>query len=294
MTWDLAQGVLPKDVCRGIDGVFHLAGIAHVRGQKAADLALYQRVNIDGTAMLLDAAKIAGVSGFVYFSSVKAAADPDDDCVDETWDAPPTDAYGQSKRAAEQLVLACASEGMHVSVLRPTLVYGPGVKGNLKRMLDAVALGRFPPLPDVQNRRSMVALSDLIEAAWLAMRMGAANGRIYIVSDGIDYSTRTLYVTICSALGQRAPSWGFPLWLLVLGARVGDLLEWAIRRPMPFSTAALERVCGSACYRSERLREELGWQPRTDFYTVVDAMVLSDNMKPAQIVEDGQSEDWCP
>ncbi|TVQ85331.1 MAG: NAD-dependent epimerase/dehydratase family protein [Chromatiaceae bacterium] len=276
---DLGSGSLPTGVCRGVDGIFHLAGLAHLPDQCSTEESLYRRVNVDGTRLLLDAAKAAGVGRFIYFSSVKAAAEPGDDCVDETWDAPPADAYGQSKRAAEQVVLAAAREGLHASVLRPTLVYGPGVKGNLRRMLDAVACGRFPPLPESHNRRSMVSVADLADAAWLAMTTDAANARVYIVADGVDYSTRALYLAICQAFGRRPPSWSLPMWLLTAGARAGDLLGQALGRPMPYSSLALTRLCGSACYRADRLRAELSWRPRQDFFTVVDEMLSAQNAR---------------
>jgi nucleoside-diphosphate-sugar epimerase len=270
---DLSNDRVPKESCEGVDGIFHLAGIAHVRAQSREEEIMYERVNVGGARLLLDAAAAAGVTRFVYFSSVKAAADPGEHCVDETWDLPPTDAYGRSKLSAEQLVLMRVGSGMHVSILRPTLVYGHGVKGNLRRMIDAVAAGRFPLLPDTSNRRSMVALSDLAEAAWLAMTQDAANGRVYIVSDGVDYSTRDIDSTIRTALGKSRPSWAIPLWLLSAGAHLGDLLERTTGRPMPFSSPALDRLCGSACYRSDRLRQELGWQPQTDFYEVIGEML---------------------
>jgi nucleoside-diphosphate-sugar epimerase len=274
---DLGNGSLPTDACHGVDGIFHLAGLVHLPDQSGAADSLYWQVNVDGTRLLLDAAKAADVRRFVYFSSVKAAADPGEECVDETWDAPPVDAYGQSKRAAEQLVLSASTQGLHASVLRPTLVYGPGVKGNLRRMIDAVSSSRFPPLPESHNRRSMVSVSDLAAAAWLAMTTDAAKGRVYIVADGVDYSTRALYLAICQAVGRRPPSWSLPMWLLEAGARAGDLLSRTAGRPMPFSSLALERLRGSACYRADRLCAELAWKPQQDFFTVVDEMVSTTN-----------------
>ena len=270
---DLGKGSVSPDVCLGVDGIFHLAGVAHLPDQSGAADSHYWQVNVDGTGLLLDAARGAGVGRFVYFSSVKAAADPGEECVDETWNVPPADAYGQSKRAAEQLVLSASKQGLHASVLRPTLVYGPGVKGNLRRMVDAVACGRFPPLPESRNRRSMVSVSDLADAAWLAMTTDAANGRTYIVADGMDYSTRAMYLAICQAVGREAPSWCLPLWLLEAGARVGDLLGRTAGKPMPFSSLALARLCGSACYRADRLRAELFWKPQKDFFAAIDEMV---------------------
>jgi nucleoside-diphosphate-sugar epimerase len=119
----------------------------------------------------------------------------------------------------------------------------------------------------------MVSVSDLADAAWLAMTTDVANGRIYIVADGTDYSTRQLYLAICRAVGRRPPSWSLPMWLLQTGARAGDLLGRIAGRPMPFSSLALARLCGSACYRADRLYAELSWRPKQDFFAVVDEMV---------------------
>lgn len=278
---DLANGTVPVEACRGLDGIFHLAGIAHLQDQSSAQDSLYQQINVDGTQALLDAAKVAGVSRFVYFSSTKAAADPGTECVDETWDLLPEDAYGRSKRAAESIALAAVGLGMHVSVLRPTLVYGAGVKGNLRRMIDAVAAGRFPPMPELNNRRSMVCVSDLAEAALLAMTQPAANGRVYIVADGRDYSTRALYLSICEAVGRKPPSWTFPLWFMGAGAVFGDVLSFVTRRQIPFSSPALLRLCGSACYDPGRLCSELGWRPEHSFYDAVNEMVTPTNRAKA-------------
>jgi nucleoside-diphosphate-sugar epimerase len=269
---DLSCEPLPDGLFDGIDGIFHLAGIAHVADTTAIPAAVYHRVNVEATRGLLTAALRAGVAGFVYLSSVKAVAEPGPDCVDETWDAPPEDAYGRSKRAAEALVLAAAG-GLHGCVLRPTLVYGPHVKGNLRRMIDAVAAGRFPPIPEFHNRRSLVGVGDLASAARLAMTSPAAGGRTYIVSDGIAYSTRTLYEAILAALGRAPPRWHLPAGLLRAGARLGDLLEAGSQRRMPLSSPVLRRLAGSACYRADALRAELGWEPTGTFFDAVADMV---------------------
>jgi UDP-glucose 4-epimerase len=271
---ELGTDPLPPGLMHGIDGVFHLAGIAHVQDIAGIPDSVYERVNVAGTAALLDAAVAAGVRGFVYVSSVKAAADPGERCVDETWDAWPADAYGRTKREAEALVLRAGAEhGLHACCLRPCLVYGPGVKGNLARLIDAVDRGRFPPLPELGNRRSMVGLDDLLAAARLAMDLPAAAGGTFIVADGVQYSTRSLLVDIATALGRPVPRWTLPKWLLRLGARVGDGLEALIGRPMPLNSATWQRLAGSACYRADRLRETLGWEPRQTFTSALPAII---------------------
>ena len=271
---DLAVDTLPEGLTAGIDGIFHLAGIAHAQDQSAVPDSLYRRVNLEATQALLNAAVAARVARFVYFSSIKAAADPGEECVDETWDQPPEDAYGRTKREAEERVVACGvSSAMHVCILRPTLVYGSGVKGNLQRVLEAARVGRCPPLPEFGNRRSMIGRDDLLDAALLAAEDPRANGRTYIVADGVAYSTRMLFEIACRAFGHDQPRWGIPLWLLRLGALAGDVLGRMSRRPMPLSSAVLSRIGGSACYRADRLRSELGWRPQQRLEGVVDAMV---------------------
>ncbi len=258
----------------GVDGVFHLANVAHrrLRGRQAD---AYWRIDVDGTEALLQAAVKSGVGRFVYFSSVKAMGDPGEEAVDETWNLLPEDRDGLSKRAAEQRVLAAGEEsGMHVCILRPTAVYGPGLdRGNLFRMLQALGRRRFPPIPEFGNRRSLVSLDDLVSAAWLAMDCPAANGRTYIVADGVEYSTRALYVAMCSALGIRVPSWCIPIGVLRLGAIVGDMLEYLSGCCMPFNSNAFLRLSGSACYRAERISVELGWQPEQNFFEVLPEIV---------------------
>ncbi len=283
VTCDLGRDPLPRDVFDGIDGIFHLAGVAHVQDIAGIPDAVYQRVNVEGTRALLDAAQTAGVERFVYFSSVKAAADPGSECVDEAWNKPPTDAYGRSKLEAEGLALAAAASGaMHATVLRPSLVYGRGVKGNLDRMIGAVAAGRFPPIPEFGNRRSMVSLPDLVSAAVLAMTDPKGSGRVYIVSDGVDYSTHDLFLAIRGALGRPPPAWTIPAAMLSAGGHAGDLLERILLRPMPLSSTIMARLAGSACYRSGRLRDELGWAPSQTFYDLVGEIVSEQRQRHAE------------
>jgi nucleoside-diphosphate-sugar epimerase len=265
---------VPDLLMEGIDGIFHLAGVAHAQDVAAIADSVYQRVNVDATTALLEAAARGRVGRFVYLSSVKAAADPGPHCVDESWDAPPVDAYGRSKRLAEAQVLGIAADsGMHACILRPCLVYGPGVKGNLARMIDGVRRRRFPSLPEFGNRRSLVSLEDLSVAIGLAMDRDHAAGRLYIVADGIDYSTRELYLAIRNALGRPAPRMQIPIAALAAAAAVGDGLGWLTRRPPPINPPMLERLRGWACYRAQRIEAELGWRPRQTFHDVVAEMV---------------------
>jgi len=167
---DLAANVSLMRACGGIDTVVHAAGFAHADAADTPDFAArHWAVNAEGTFRLLDAAVAAGVGRFVFLSTVKAVGDPGSRCVNENWDAPPETPYGRAKRAAEERVLAMGRErGMHAVNLRLALVYGPGMKANLARLIKAAQRGWFPPLPETANRRSLVHVDDVVLAVMLA------------------------------------------------------------------------------------------------------------------------------
>jgi len=257
----------------GVDTVYHLAGVVHARASAGVDASRYQAINVLASEELAGRAVAAGVRQFIFFSSVKAAAEPGDECVDESWQQPPQDPYGRSKREAERRLFAIAREtGMRLTVLRPALVYGAAVKGNLRHMLQAIDSGRFLPLPDTANRRSMVSIDDLVDAARLVADSPQAAGQVYIVSDDAPYSTRQLSDWMHAALGRSAPRWSIPLCVLRAGASLGDLIEAVSGRPLPLSSDVLQKLLGSACYRSDKLRQQLGWRPRLRFRDCLPAM----------------------
>ncbi len=275
-TCRLGEEPVPVRVMEGVATVFHLAGVAHTWGRAREMTALYRTVNIEGTAALVRAAERAGVRRFVYFSSVKAMADPGEDCVDESSTGGPADPYGCSKQEAEEIVLEAGTRaGMHVCVLRPSLVYGAGVKGNLLRMIARIDRGWFPPPPAVDNRRSMVHVEDLVDAALLAAGEARASGRTYIVSDAMPVSTRQVYQWMCEALGRPVSRWAVPVPVLRAAAAVGEAAGRLIGRPMPFNRTVVDRLLGSACYRSDRIRQELGWRSAHTFRVALPEMVAA-------------------
>jgi len=195
---------------------------------------------------------------------------------DESILTPADTPYGRSKRRAEQLVTEAGAGGrMHVAVLRPSLVYGPGVKGNLERMLAAVDHGRFPPVVDTGNKRSMVHVRDLSDALLLVATHEQAAGRTYVVTDGRTYSTRAIFEAMCRALGRPVPRWSIPVAPLRAAAKVGDIGGRMRGRRLPFDSTALDRLAGSAWYSSELLRQELAFTPRYDLSAALPEMVAA-------------------
>jgi len=196
---DLSQSFDWKPYLEGVDQVVHLAGIAHTGGVAPE---LYDRVNHRATAELAAASAAAGVHHFVFVSSIRAQSGPSADHALTERDAPaPTDAYGRSKLAAEAAV---RSSGVPFTILRPTLFYGPGVKGNFALLLRA-ALSRFPlPVKDFVNRRSLISLDNFISALDFVLSSPATIGETYVVADpGIPPRLSDLIATMRRAQGRR-------------------------------------------------------------------------------------------
>lgn len=272
---DLAEPGSLRHLCDGVDAVIHLAGYAHADdADTPAAAARHRQVTVEGTRALLVEAVRAGVERFIFASSVKAMGENTTDCLDENAPAQPAGAYGRSKREAEELVLAAGREhGMHVSVLRLPLVYGPGNKGNLARMIESIARNRFPPPPEVHNKRSMVHVDDVVQALFLATVNDRANGRVYIVTDGQAYSVRELYVLIRRALGRNAPRWSVPAGVWRAAAGCGDVLERLFPIRAPLTSPALEKLFGSAWYCSDAIQRDLGFRPLHTFAEALHEMV---------------------
>lgn len=268
-TGDLTRPQTLDGICNGIDTVFHLAGDAHA-WEDYANAGDHYALTLEGTRALLEAAAHARVRRFIFFSSVKAMGEATDDLVDESQAPAPASAYGRARLQTEGLVLAAGKRfGMHACALRLAMVYGPGCKGNLPRMIDAIDRGRFPPLPAVQNKRSMVHVLDVVQAALLAQESRQADGMTYIVTDGQAYSARRIERAIRQALGKRLPRWSLPLGLLRFLARGGDAVGRVRGRRFVFDSDALDKLFGSAWYSPNKIMRELGYRP---VYTLEQAL----------------------
>lgn len=232
--------------------IVHLAARTHVIRETAPDtLAAYRSVNVEGTRQLAKQAAAAGVRRFVYLSSVKVNGERTTGRPYKEDDTPcPEDAYGTTKWEAEQALRAIEREtGLEVVILRPPLVYGPGVKGNFLRLMKLVARGWPLPLASVRNQRSMVYVGNLVDAILGCVRTPAAAGQTYLVSDGTDVSTPELVRALAKELGVAPRLFSFPPSLLTLGTSLLGKREEAAR------------LLGSLQVDSSRIRRELGWRP---------------------------------
>lgn len=259
---DLDSDGLPGGCLDGVTTVYHLASKAHALGETSAESGSYKPVIVDGTARVVDEAVESRVPRLIYLSSVKAMGEGNPpgiplSVMDETAKADPQSPYGIAKAEAEQIVLE--SKIPHVVVLRPTMVFGPGEKGNLPLMIQAVERGRFPPLPDTGNRRSMVHVDDVVEFAYRAATKPEAAGKTYILAHPEALSTRELYDSIRKSLELGSKSVAVPLILLKTAAGIGTLLGKVLGKRLPLDLEVLQKLTGSAWYSSALAEKELGY-----------------------------------
>lgn len=210
----------------------------------------YAEVNTLGTANLARQCAQHGVKRFIFISTIKVLGEGKSEPYQDTDLAVPADAYAISKWHAEQGLWQVAAEtGMEVVVLRPPLVYGPGVKANFLRLVQAIDQRRPLPLGAIQNQRSLIYLGNLVDAIRLCLTHPKAAGKTFLVSDGDDVSTPVLVRRIAAALGRRPVVLTVPVsWMRWAGRVLGK-------------QAAVDRLLGSLCVDITPLREELGWTP---------------------------------
>lgn len=271
---DLAELTPQSTLLDDVDVVYHLAAKTHDLADARGVEAEYDRVNVEGTRRLLALLPGRRVRRIVFVSSVKAVGEGGDAEIDERTPARPTTAYGRSKRAAEELVAEMATaNGVEAVSLRFPMVYGPGQRGNLQRMVRAIDRGRFPPPPANRNRRSMLHVENAAQALMLGGTHPAARGRTYFVTDTRPYSTRELYDSISSALGRRPTRWEVPEAVFRAAAKAGDAARALVGRRVGFDSDAAEKLLGSAWYSSALIARELGYAPAWDLESALPAIV---------------------
>ena len=251
-----------REAFKDVDVVVHTAARAHVMNDDASDpLTEFRKVNRDATLVLARLAAEFGVKRFVFLSSIKVNGEmtrpglpftPDDVHV-------PDDPYGLSKNEAEQGLLALAQEtGMEVVIIRPPLVYGPGVKANFASMIKWI--GRSIPLPfgAIHNQRSLVALDNLVSFINLCVdreKSPKAANQVFLISDGEDVSTTQLLRKVGQALNHHTPS-GIKAWLVPIPVFIMTFVAKLLGKG-----AVANRLFGSLQVDSSKARDLLGWKP---------------------------------
>lgn len=255
-------------------GVLHLAGKAHVLNEKQSDVRDYNDINVVGTQNVLEGAVASGASRVVFASTVKVFGETTVGCVDESKPPLPETPYAQSKWAAEQLVMDYARKAGFTAVsLRLPMIYGASQKGNLFRMIAAIDRGQFPPLPHVNNSRSMLHVGNFVYATMLVLQHARIEQPAYVVTDEKPYAISTIYDLLRTGLGKTVPKWRVPLWMLKLGAACGDIVQTVTGRSVPVSSLILEKLIGSAWYSAEAITRDLGYCPPYTFKDAVPEMI---------------------
>lgn len=249
---ELDAGADWSGLVRGQDVVVHCAARVHVMRHGADDAVAFRAANVDGTAALARQAAEAGVRRFVFLSTVKVLGERSPPGSPLRADDPPApaDAYARSKLEAERTLAEIArASGMELVIVRPPLVYGPGVRANFLSMLRWVDRGVPLPFGAVNNRRSYVALDNLVDLLRVCLRHPEAAGQTFLVSDGEDLSTSELLRRVARALGVGTRLVPVPQGWLEGMARLVGRHEFA------------RRLCGSLQVDDTATRTRLGWAP---------------------------------
>ena len=247
---DFLKDDIPENALKDIDIVFHLAGYAHDLKSESGIEQTYQKINVNVTADLLSLSVKHNVKKFIFVSSVKAGGvSRQGKCATEKSLSEPDGVYGKTKREAELKVLEAGRKfDIHVSILRPALIYGPKVKGNLQLMMQGIKKGWFPPLPEIGNRRSMIHVDDIVRALLFLSNNKKSNGEVFIATDGRVYSSRNIYEIMCHVLDKNIPNWSVPRLLFNAIARLSSGFKYKI-----------DKLLGDECYSSKKL-QSLGFK----------------------------------
>lgn len=237
----------------GVDSIVHLAARVHQVDETAVDpLAEYRRMNVALTLNLARQAAISGVRRFVFISSIKVNGEstPVGQPFTADDEPRPQDPYGISKYEAEQALMQLAGEaGMEVVILRPALVYGPGVKANFQEMMRWLRKGLPLPLGWLDNRRSLIALDNLVDCIATCVHHPAAANQVFLVSDDEDFTVETLLRRTAAAFGRRARLLPVPKFVLRATGRIFG------------KEASVQRLCTTLQVDISKTRQLLGWVP---------------------------------
>jgi nucleoside-diphosphate-sugar epimerase len=267
-TGDICDRERVRTACDGVSHVAHLAALLHINNPRSELRAEYERVNIGGTQVVLEAALRAGVGRVVLLSTIAVYGYNRGIALTEETEPQPTTMYAETKLAAEKLTLdAKSSNGQPLgSVLRLAAVYGARVKGNYSRLVEALARGRFVPVGDGSNRRTLVHEKDVAAAVVLALESGNAGGRVYNVTDGTVNTLREVIAAICLALGRKPPLVQVPPWAVRAPLSVAERVAALTRCPLPVNSALLEKYLEDVAVDGRRIMKELGFRPAYDLH----------------------------
>jgi UDP-glucose 4-epimerase len=254
-----------SDALRDVDVIVHLASMVSINNVGSSKaLNDYRRVNVEGTRRLAEAAKRAGVRRMVYISTIKVNGEfTSGEPFTELNIPSPGDAYSISKWEAEQ-VLNDISRTMEIIIIRPPMVYGPGVKGNLLQLMRSIEKGFPLPFKNIRNKRSLISLDNLVDAIIVSVFKAESAGNTFVVSDGDDISTPDLIGRIAASMGKKNRLVNYPEKTMAV-----------ISNLMPPMRPLLQRLTGSLVIDGGSFRNKLNWVPRETVDDGIKSMVSS-------------------
>lgn len=250
--------------------IIHAAARAHVMKETIQDpLAEYRKINVEGTINLAKQAVQQGVKRFIFISSIKVNGEETKPgyfyCPDDS--PKPQDPYAISKCEAEKALLALSKEtGLEVVIIRPPLIYGPGVKGNFPRMISWLKKGYPLPFGLINNKRSLVSIYNLVDLIIRCIDHPQAANQVFLVSDGEDVSIVKLLRSSAQVLDKRVYLLPIPYWALnLLGKMTG-------------TQQSIQRLCGSLQVDISKTRTLLNWQPVVDMEAALQKTVCEEQI----------------
>ncbi len=250
----------------GVDGVIHLAALLHIINPPPQLRSRYERINVGGTANVVEAARQAGVGRVVFFSTIAVYGPSTGGVLTEDSPLRPDSFYAQTKVDAERIVLSAKhADGMPMgTVLRLGAVYGARIKGNYRRLLLSLARRRFIPIGAGTNRRTLVYDKDVARAAVLALRHPGAEGSVFNITDGRCHSMNNIIETLCDALGRRPPRLSLPLGPIRFLAGFIEDGARLFGRTAPIVRATVDKYTEDVAVDGRKFCTQTGFVPKYD------------------------------
>jgi|WetSurMetagenome_2_1015567.scaffolds.fasta_scaffold00563_11 nucleoside-diphosphate-sugar epimerase len=266
---DVTDVAAVQSAMQGVDSVIHMAALLHIVNPSSAMREKYERINVGGTKNVVDAGTMSDVRRVVLFSTIAVYGSSDGQIITESTPPKPDTFYAQTKLAAERIVLeATGLAGRQIgTVLRFGAVYGPRIKGNYQRLLQALARGLFIPIGNGSNRRTLVYDKDVALAAVLAVRHPAAAGKIFNVSDGAFHALNDIISAMCKALGRKAPRLSLPVGPARFAAGSVENIARIVGINPPILRATIDKYTEDVAVDGSLFQQEIGFVPQYDLKT---------------------------
>ena len=259
-TGDICDARALVSACSGAKTVFHVSGVAHLSLGKTAEM---ERVTVKGAQILANVCAEVCPTRLVYFSSA-LAANPNDS------------SYARSKRQAEDIILGAQDlrvAGVHVTILRPTNVYGRGMKGNIAAMIGFIQRRSLPPLPKLSNRLTLISVKDTCRAALFAATKPHKSGQIFTLTDGEAYTPSLIESAVYKHLQKKRPRWHSPRMLFFAGALVAETLDKLGIRRNDFGLRTYRNLVADRPLSGPASIIQLGFAPSQTFYTAMPEII---------------------